>query len=291
MHPLIPYFEPYSLQLGPIAIHGFGILVMIGFLVGGHIAQQKAGLFTGDRRAPDRINRLVGWLVLATFIGGHLGDVLWYHPQDLADDPKLFGQMVAAFASGRLPQMAEIPLILRVWEGLSSFGGFSVCVPLCIWFFRRERVNPWFYLDALAWGFAAGWFFGRMGCFSAHDHPGAQSDFWLAVPGMCPGNNPNVACHDLGLYEALWSGSMYLLFLAIGREPRFAGFYVAWIAMLYGPFRFVLDFWRSSPVDVRYSGLTPAQYGSVLVTLLGIWMLRSRAKAKVFAAPGQAATR
>ncbi|MES2640291.1 MAG: prolipoprotein diacylglyceryl transferase [Myxococcota bacterium] len=259
MHPLIPAFEPFAFDVGPVAIHGFGILVAIGFLIGGNVAQKKSAEFTGDPKASDRINRLVGWLIFGTFVGGHLGDVLLYHPQDLLTDPML---------------------IFRVWEGLSSFGGFAMCVPLCIWFFYREKVNPWPYLDGLAFGFAIGWFFGRMGCFSAHDHPGAQTNFWLGVYGMCPGGNPTIACHDLGLYEALWSGAVFLLFTLLDRKPRFHGFYVAWIAVLYGPFRFFLDFGRSSPVDEggRLAGLTPAQYGSVIVTLLGFWMLSVRSK-------------
>jgi phosphatidylglycerol:prolipoprotein diacylglycerol transferase len=258
MHPLIPYFEPFSIKLGPVAIHGFGILVAIGFLLGGNVAQARAVTFSGDPKAAERINRLVGWLVVGTFVGGHLGDVLFYRPHELVKDPML---------------------LLRVWEGLSSFGGFSVCVPLCIWFFYREGVKPWPYLDALAVGFSLGWFFGRMGCFSAHDHPGGVTNFWLGVYGMCPGNNPTVACHDLGLYEALWSGAVFLLFTVLARKPRFPGFYVGWIALLYGPFRFALDFARTSPVDVRYAGLTPAQYGSIVVTLLGAWILHSRSRA------------
>jgi hypothetical protein len=31
-------------------------------------------------------------------------------------------------------------------------------------------------------------------------------------------------------------------------------------------------------VDVRYGGLTPAQYGSILVGLLGVWIIVKRMK-------------
>jgi phosphatidylglycerol:prolipoprotein diacylglycerol transferase len=286
MHPLIPYFEPFSFEIPGLglSIHGFGILVAIAFLVGQSISQTMAEKFTGDKTAAERVNRLVGWLVVGTFVGGHMGDVLFYKPNEVLKDPMM---------------------LLRVWEGLSSFGGFSVCVPLCIWFFRKEKVDPWPYLDALAIGFSAGWFFGRMGCFSAHDHPGRISDFWLAVPGMCPAEivkplytgelgdikgfadfNRTIACHDLGLYEAFWSGGVYLLFRFFTRKPRFSGFYVAWIAMLYGPFRFALDFFRSASIDqdARHFGLTPAQIGSIVVTGLGIWMLSYRSRTAVKAA-------
>lgn len=260
MQPLIPYFEPFSLDLGPISIHGFGILVAIGFLLGGNVAMKKAVRFSGDPAAAEKVNRLVGWLVVGTFIGGHLGDVLMYRPHLIKEDPLI---------------------LLRVWEGLSSFGGFLACVPISVWFVKKEKLPLWPLLDALAIAFALGWFFGRMGCFAAHDHPGQQTNFWLGVYGMCPGGNPTIACHDLGLYEALWSGAMYLIFVALDRKPRFSGLYVGLLALSYGPFRFFLDFGRSSPVDVRYGGFTPAQYLSLVVALLGLWILASRSKTEV----------
>lgn len=282
MHPLIPYFEPFSLPIGPITIHGFGILVAMGFLLGSRESEKMATRFGGD---PELINRLVGWLILGTFVGGHLGDVLWYRPTELAKDPALFGTMFNAFASGRLPTSAEIPLVLRVWDGLSSFGGFTMCVPLAVWFFFKERKPFWPHGDSLAIGLTLGWFFGRMGCFSAHDHPGTQSDFWLAVPGMCEGRNPAVSCHDLGLYEALWSGAMWLLFRQLSKTARFPGFYCAVLALAYGPFRLFLDFFRTATIDVRYLGLTPAQYGSITLTLIGLWIVATQRNKPVMWAP------
>ncbi|MFZ5479148.1 MAG: prolipoprotein diacylglyceryl transferase [Myxococcota bacterium] len=268
MHPLIPFFEPPAFDLGPVTIHGFGILVALGFWFGAEKSQKKAVRFTGDPAAADRINRLVTWLIVGTFVGGHLGDVLWYHPEDLKTDPML---------------------IFRVWEGLSSMGGFAACVPLSVWFFRRAKKPFWPYGDALAIGFSLGWFFGRVGCFSAHDHAGSPTNFWLGVYGMCPGNDPATACHDLGLYEALFSGALWVAFELLDRKgPRFHGFYVGWLPTLYGPFRFVLDFFRHpAGPDVRYFGLTPAQYGCVALTALGVWILVTRRKTLV-AAPGAA---
>lgn len=264
MKPIFPPWDPTAfpytipigewLGIGNIAIHSFGILVALGFLFGSRNAERHAKRFGGH---PELINRLVGWLIAGTFIGGHLGDVLFYRPQALREDPML---------------------LFRVWDGLSSFGGFAVCVPLAVWFFFRER-KPFFpHGDALAIGFTLGWFFGRMGCFSAHDHPGTPSNFWLAVPGMCEGRNPDVACHDLGLYEALFSGALWLAFEALAKKPRFPGFFCGVLAATYGPFRLFLDFFRTSSIDVRYVGLTPAQWGSIALTALGIFILVNQRK-------------
>jgi phosphatidylglycerol:prolipoprotein diacylglycerol transferase len=267
MHPLLGPWEPFSIPVGPVSIHGFGILVALGFLLGSTVSQRKAERFGGD---PEAVNRLVGWLVIGTFVGGHLGDVLWYKPDKLARDPELFVAMVKKLATLHLPAVNEIPLILRVWEGLSSFGGFAVCVPLTVYFFWKDR-KPFFpHGDGLVIGLTLGWMFGRLGCFSAHDHPGTQTNFWFGVYGMCEGHNPDIACHDLGLYEAIWSGTMWVLFEWLSRRPRFPGFYCAVLALTYAPFRFVLDFFRTASIDVRYGAFTPAQYGTMALFLVGL---------------------
>jgi phosphatidylglycerol:prolipoprotein diacylglycerol transferase len=260
MQPLIPWFTPPAFELGPVTVHGFGILVAIGFWVGSVLAQRKVTQFTTDPQAPDRINRMVTWLIVGMFVGGHLGHVLWYDPASIAKDPMV---------------------LLRFWEGLSSTGGFAFCVPATILFFRKERVSYWPYADALAWGFALGYGFGRLGCFSAHDHPGVQSDFYLAVYGMCPGNNPAVACLDMGLLEAIY---MFVVvfggFLIAGRKPRPLGFYTGLLPLLYGPWRFTAEFFRHPDgIDARYFGLTPAQYGAILITLLGVGVMSARGRA------------
>ena len=65
--------------------------------------------------------------------------------------------------------------------------------------------------------------FGRIGCFMAHDHPGLESDFFLAVQGVCRNHwtDINYACHDLGLYEAIWACSMIGVVYFLDKKARF----------------------------------------------------------------------
>lgn len=274
MKPLIPYFESPVLHIPlpfeifgatEIPIHGFGVLVAIGFLVGSQVAIRRA-----DRvgLSGEAINRLVGWLVLGTFIGGHVGYGLLYAPEEYLADPRNF---------------------LYMWQGLSSVGGLVTCLALCIWFFRSEKLAVWPYLDNLAFGFAIGWFFGRMGCFAAHDHPGTETTFWLGVPGMCPGLGPEVACHDMGLYEALWSLAVFGIFLLLDRKPRVPGFYVLTYLLAYAPTRFLMDFLRPESTDARYAGLTPAQWAMIASALVTSTLLARRLRsddAPVWTPPG-----
>lgn len=250
MRPLIPWFEPPILNIpipgsdAVLPLHGFGVLVAVGFMVGGTIAQRRARVMGDDAEA---INRLIGWLVLGTFVGGHVGYGLMYKPDEYLKNPVEF---------------------LKFWQGLSSFGGFAVCVPLAIWFFVREKLSVWRYLDHLAHGMAIGWFFGRMGCFVAHDHPGTPTDFYLGVYGTCAGTpDRSVACHDMGLYEALWSLTMFGVLLIMDRARTWKdGVQVLVFGLSYGPVRFAMDFLRPESTDARYGMFTPAQWGCLVLT-------------------------
>ena len=119
MHPLIPWFEAPVFVIPGIGfpLHGFGFLVALGFVFGGKAAMGRAKRLGLD---PEVINRLIGWLVLGTFVGGHVGYGLMYQPKEYFADPILF---------------------LKMWQGLSSFGGFVTCVPIAIWFFRKLGIQ------------------------------------------------------------------------------------------------------------------------------------------------------
>ena len=266
---VIPSFSepkiPLSFIFEGAAIHGFGILVAAGFLIGGHVSMNRAKKLGLD---PEVINRLIGWLVVGTLVGGHFGYGLMYAPEEYLANPIEF---------------------LKFWRGLSSFGGFVVCVPLSVWFFYKEKVPVWPYLDCLAHGMAVGWFLGRMGCFAAHDHPGSVSTFPLAVEGVCRDDSladmpldqrGTAACHDLGLYEALWSLAMYGLFRLMDNRPRIPGIYPLLLGLVYGPARFAMDYLRPESTDVRYLGYTPGQYWSVVFTLVCLGFLWKRWKSQ-----------
>jgi phosphatidylglycerol:prolipoprotein diacylglycerol transferase len=254
--PLIPWFEVPILEI-PIGsftlpLHGFGMLVAIGFMVGSQVSMGRARRLGLD---PNVINRLVGWLVAGTFVGGHVGYGLMYKPDEYLAHPVEF---------------------LYAWQGLSSFGGFAVCVPIAIWFFYKEKVNVWAYLDCLALGMTVGWFFGRMGCFVAHDHPGTVTNFWLGVYGICPGQGHNVACHDMGLYEGLWSLAMFAIFGLVDRRPLVPGTLVTALGLAYAPTRFMMDFLRPETNDARYGGLTPAQWFCIVLVFVAAGALGQR---------------
>ncbi len=263
---MIPWFNiefpsiPFPI-IGKLTIHAFGILVAIGILVGLHLTK-KRGRELG--LVDEKVDSMVTWTLVCGFILAHLFDVFAYQ------------------------QHAGWRDILNPVSGFSSFGGFAgALIGLFAWTrYYKQPVMP--YADSLAYGLATGWMFGRLGCFTAHDHPGLHTTFFLAV------RYPDGPRHDLGLDEALWAALIALFFAWLRhRRKQPLGTYVSILTLAYAPVRFGLDFLRARDVpepDTRYAGLTPAQWGCIAVLFAGIallvWTLRHRASAR---GPGQPA--
>jgi phosphatidylglycerol:prolipoprotein diacylglycerol transferase len=248
---MIPYVD-FSIPHIPF-IHVFGILVAIGIITGAQLTK-KRGRELG--LVDEKVDSMITFVVIIGFIIAHLFDVFAY--QTFGGHPRLWD-------------------ILNPIAGFSSFGGFIGAVSaLFLWCKRNDQpVMP--YADSLAFGLATGWMFGRLGCFTAHDHPGSHTSFFLAV------RYPDGPRHDLGLDEALWAAGISLLFAILRRKRRPLGIYVTILTIAYAPVRFGLDFLRATDVaepDPRYFGLTPAQWGCFAVLVAGIglaiWTARQR---------------
>jgi len=260
---MLPYFEQPVWQIGPLSIHAFGIAVAVAAWFGLTIVQQRFAHLGLD---PQVGQRLGGWMLVGGILGAHLFSVLLYFPHKLRDDPWL---------------------ILRIWEDISSFGGILGGLAAALIFFAKrardeDRRTKLAYLDAIAFVFPAALAIGRFGCALAHDHPGTVTTFPLALSlrtdaalgyldgvyraaGLAlPPGARTMGFHDLGLYEFLFLSLVVVpLFVRWSRRRRPAGFYLVAFAALYLPVRFGFDMLRVA--DVRYVGLTPAQWVAALI--------------------------
>jgi len=242
----IPWFklEGITIPGTQIGLQPFGVLVAIGVLAGMRLSEWH-GARLGLRK--EVVSDLATHVVIIGFILGHVFDMVLYYPEKVLERPWE---------------------LLMIWTSLSSYGGFFGAV-VGGFYWRWKRKLPLFpVLDQIAFGLPLGWFFGRLGCFVVHDHPGSITDFPLAVDNF-PYNGVIGPRHDLGFYEVLWSMVVVPLFLWLDRKPRPYGFYLGWICVLYAPVRFGLDFLRQA--DKTYDGLTPGHYSSFVTMGLGAW--------------------
>ena len=246
-----------------LVIEPFCAFVVAGLVLGYGVAL----LFAKNHgRSLELTMGLALYLVVFGFPISYLLNGLFY-------DPERFFSVIS--------NPAEIPKARLGW---SMYGGI-VGILLGAWAWRwRHKASILQIGDAFAFAGPFGWATARVGCFLTHDHPGRKTDFFLAVADFQTGSPPYAPRHDLGLYDVLVIGAIAVAFLVLSRKPRKPGFYVGLLPALYAPCRFMLDFLRA-PVseggDIRYAGLTPAQYGSVLLLVAGVLVLRRVAKSDV----------
>lgn len=246
---MIPYFEWRTVPLGPLTLQVWGFFAAVGVVIGAWFAMHQAKKRGLDVEAFESMAFLV---VIASFLGARLFHVLFYEP---------------AF------YFAHPLEILSVWNGgLSSFGGFAGAAAAFFLHLRRSKLPLLKTADVLTAALPLGLGCGRIGCFLIHDHPGTLAygaGKWLAV------NYPDGQRYDLGMLLGIFDFLMFGAFLILLRKPRKDGFYFALFMIAYGPVRFLLDFLRV--IDVRYFGLTPAQYACLPLFGAGCYlMVRTR---------------
>lgn len=242
---MIPYFQFTTIELGPITIQVWGLMVAVGIL---------AGAWAGTKMAKSRgldskvIWDLVVWVIVGAFVFARIFHVI-YEPGTYLNDP---------FE------------LVRIWHGgFSVMGGFLGAVIVGVLYLRRRKVDVWSYADAAVFGLPLGLFIGRIGCFFIHDHPGMLTNFFLGV------GYPDGVRHDHGLYLSINSLVLFLFFLWLVHKKARIGTYLVAFLVWYGVARFFLDFFRATDgaiVDSRYLGLTPAQYSAIIMVAAGIWI-------------------
>lgn len=258
---MLPFVQIPPLELGPLTIQPFGVLVAIGVLLGTSMAARYAARY----RMSDDTLRFMGMrVVVFGFIMCHLLDVFFYTPDKLAKDPWL---------------------ILRVWEGLASYGGILGAVIAFTIYSRTKKFHYLRYGDAIVYGFAIGLAFGRAGCSIAHDHLGRPTDFFLGVMVPKDYRMPNgelggMVVHDLGLYDLILCASIFILLnlIMVYWKNRRPGTLLVAAAFTYAPARFMFDFLRHADTDPRYWGLTPAQHLAIWTVVGGIGILMVQRK-------------
>lgn len=239
---MIPFISSQTYTLFGLTFQTWGTLVALGFIIATWIASRRAKQNGLD---PNHILELAFWIFLASFIGARILHVLVYEPQYYLAHP---------------------------WEvidprkpGFAIFGGFMGAAVAFFWYARRHALDWIQYADTLMWGLPWGCGIGRLGCFLIHDHPGTLTHFILGV--KYPDGSVR---HDLGLYLSLIGFTTGGAFLYLNRKQRAPGFWFGTYMMIEGVTRFCLDFLRI--VDVRYLGLTPTQYLSLPLFLVGAWL-------------------
>lgn len=264
-HPIVHH--PFAYSFGPIGFTGFGLAVLLAFLVGQVVAQQELARRGVD---PEPVNDMV----FAAVIGGLLGAKLYY--------VVVLGHWDAMFERGGFVY----------WGGL--IGGTLAVMAVV----AKKRFGMWRMLDVGGIAVAAAYSVGRTGCWAVGDDYGRPWTGFLAVafPDGAPPSTAGIMASEFGsavpdgvspnavlsvyptqLYEVVLGFIMFLVLWRMRDHKHAEGWLFGVYMVFAGVERFVIEFYRAKD-DRLLFGITYAQGIALVIVALGVvvMMLRSR---------------
>jgi phosphatidylglycerol:prolipoprotein diacylglycerol transferase len=266
-----PDINPIAFHVGPVKVHWYGIMYLIGFATAWLLGRRRAAR-PGSTWKPVDVDDLVFFGMVGGILGGRIGYVLFYG---------------MTFWTAHNPWYP-----IEVWDGGMSIHGGLIGALLALWIFARRRGRSFGdVLDFTAPLPGPGLFFGRMGNFINGELWGKPTTlpwgFIVDPRHLHPSQASNALsdCARFGitpcilhvqpsqLYEGFLEGIVLftVMWLFTGKtRPRLApsGLFL----LLYGIFRFLCEFVRVPDPQIGYLAwgwLTMGQALSLPMILVG----------------------
>jgi phosphatidylglycerol---prolipoprotein diacylglyceryl transferase len=223
-----PQFSPIALQVGPVAIHWYGLtyLVAFGLFLWLATLRTRQPQWAAKGWTKRDVEDLLFYGVLGVVIGGRLGYVLFYKPGYYAGHP------LEVFA---------------VWKGGMSFHGGLLGVIAAMGLFARMRGRSFLDVaDLVAPCVPTGLASGRIGNFINGELWGRPADPNLPWAMVFPQAGPDmIPRHPSPLYQFLLEGLLlFVLLWLYARKPRGTGQVSGMFLVGYGIFRFIAEYFR-----------------------------------------------
>jgi len=239
--------SPDIVTFGPFALRWYGLVYVLGFLLAYAILLHAAKRKWVVRLDKEGVEEYLFWLIVGSIASARLTYVLVYN--------------FSYYFANPLKAIA-------VWEGGMSFhGGFLGAVLVTLWFSRKKGISFYKLTDLLVVPFALVLFFGRIANFINGELVGRVTDVAWCV------NYPWLeGCrHPSQFYEAFTNLAQFAILLPLyvkgTLRKKLADGTVFWLfVLLYGLFRFLVNFWRAPDAgDPLLLGLMLGQWLSLLM--------------------------
>ncbi|MEE8327326.1 MAG: prolipoprotein diacylglyceryl transferase [Nitrosomonadaceae bacterium] len=249
-----PQFDPVAIYLGPLSIHWYGLMYLLGFtlfiLLGRYRIKHNPQAALNNTILDD----LLFYGMLGVILGGRLGHVLFY----------------------QFDYYLQQPLeIFAVWKGGMSFhGGFLGVIAAMAILARKFKLQWLAVTDFIAPLVPLGLGAGRIGNFINAELWGRPTDVsW----GMVFPNVDTLPRHPSQIYEFALEGVVFFALLWVySAKPKPVGAVSGMFLIGYGVFRSVAEFFRE-PEDgfmgVLTLGVSMGQWLSLPMIIAGIWMI------------------
>jgi phosphatidylglycerol:prolipoprotein diacylglycerol transferase len=246
---------PRLIELGPVTVYTYGVLLAAAYLLGLKLAMVRAKARGLDA---NRVLDLGIYIIISALVGAKLL-LLVTDFRSFTADPR------------------ELLTLAR--SGGVFYGGLILAVAVALWYIRRIGLPLWTTCDVFAPGIALGHVVGRFGCLFAGCCYGRETSVPWAIKFTDPfaaanvGTPLNVPLHPTQLYEA--AAELVILIVLLTTERRNRGFAgrTFWLYMLlYAISRFIIEFYRGDERGT-VGMFSTSQFISILLAPLAIAML------------------
>ena len=264
---MYPHIDPVALQLGPLAIHWYGLTYLAAFGLYFFLATRRLrhppfAAVTGPGAWTRKdLEDMLFLGVMGTVIGGRLGYCLFYKPTYYASHPLE---------------------IFAVWQGGMSFhGGLLGVIASQVWFARSRHKPFWQVMDFAAPCVPLGLAAGRVGNFINGELWGRFSDPTLPWGMVFPQSGSMQPRHPSQLYQFLLEGLLlFVLLWSYARKEHKQAQVSAMFLIGYGILRSVAEFFREpdSYLGLLALNMSMGQWLSVPMVLAGVllWVWADR---------------
>lgn len=272
-----PQFDPVALQLGPLAVHWYGLMYLVAFglfmlLALRRLKHPPYSHITGPGAWSRKdLEDMLFLGVLGTVVGGRLGYCLFYKPEFYLANPLQ---------------------IFFIWQGGMSFhGGMLGVIVSQLWFAKSRGKPVWQVLDFVAPCVPAGLAVGRLGNFINGELWGRFASPDLPWAMVFPQSGSPLPRHPSQLYQFLLEGVLLFIVLWLyARKERKPGQVSAVFLVGYGAARFAAEYFREPDafLGVLAFNMTMGQWLCVPMIFAGVllWVWAETREAPPARRPG-----
>lgn len=249
--------NPIAFSIGPLKVHWYGLMYLIGFAGAWLLALSRAKTIGLTK---EQVTDLIFYAALGVVLGGRIGYMVFYDVPGLLSNPfNLF----------------------KVWDGGMSFHGGLIGVLLALYLYARYlKRSVWELTDFIAPMVPLGLAAGRMGNF-------INGELWGRVTtmpwGMIYPQAGLLPRHPSEIYEFLLEGvGLFLLLWFFSKKPR-SRFAVSALFLLgYGAARFFCECFRQPDPQYGYllwGWVTMGQilsFPMIVAGMLALFVIRYR---------------
>jgi phosphatidylglycerol---prolipoprotein diacylglyceryl transferase len=258
-------------NIGPLTIHFYGIVIMLGVVAASFLARHEANRLGQN-------GELVWDMLLWILIAGIIGARIWHI---LTPMPSLMAQGVTTYY-----YLTHPPDAIAIWKGGLGIPGAVLGGAIALFLFVKRRHLPFLkWLDILAPALALGQAIGRWGNFFNQELYGAPTSLPWAIyidpAHRLAGFENQAFYHPTFLYESIWNlGNMaLLLWLSRHFKDRLKTGDIFLVYLVVYPFgRFLLEFLRLDSSQV--AGINANQTVMLVVMIVAALTLIWRTKKK-----------